>query len=194
MNGSALYNGIAQAARLLTSKLVPLARPAAVMAAGYLGGGLGAQFGPWAVKTVVNHTTTGLVTRFFYQQSLNAAFGQYFYPAGQLAGSSIAAVCPGPGIIAGAVHKHYHNRNYQAELHRIKFDENLMKVNETEEGFMKLSYKVPVDLSTYSIVGKQEADSLPKLPIPSSGKCDQFEMTTYKKAKTDGSEVKETAL
>lgn len=194
MSGSAILNGLAQAARSFTSKVAPLARPAAVMAAGYFGGGVGAQFGPWAVKTVVNHTTTGLFARFFYQQSLNAAFGQYFYPAGQLAGSSIAAVCPGPGKIAGAVHKHLHNRNYQAELRRIQFDEKLLKVNETEDGFMKCSYKVPVDLSTYSIVDKQEADSLPRLPIPSSGKCDQFEMTTYKTAKTDGSGVMETAL
>ncbi|WP_066014127.1 hypothetical protein [Endozoicomonas atrinae] len=194
MNGSAIYNGLAQVARTFTGAVAPLARPAAVMAAGYLGGGLGAQFGPWAVKAVVNHTTSGYFARFIYQQTLNAACGQYYYPAGQLAGSSIAAVCPGPGKIMGVAHKHYHNHNYQAELRRINFDASLLKEKETEDGFIKCSYKAPIDLSTYSIIDKEEADSLPKLPVPSSGKCDQFEMNTYKDVKTDSSGVKETAL
>ncbi|USE35351.1 hypothetical protein [Endozoicomonas sp. SCSIO W0465] len=194
MNGSAMFNGLAHAARTLASAVAPIARPATVMAAGYLAGGLGAQFGPWAVKAVVNHTTSGYFARFFYQQSLNAAFGQYYYPAGQLLGSSIAAVCPGPGKIAETIHKHCHHRNYQAELRRIHFDGSLLKVKETEDGFMKCSYKVPVDLSTYSIIDKKEADSLPKLPMLASGKCDQFEMNTYKAAITDGSGVEETVL
>ncbi|WP_419834011.1 hypothetical protein [Endozoicomonas atrinae] len=195
MNGSAIFNGFAYAARTFTSSVAPMARPAAMYLAGRYGGGAAVQFGPWAVKTVVNYTTPGYIARFFYQQSLNAALGPYFYPAGQLLFSSAAAVVPGPIEIADKVRTHNHHKGYLAELRRSNFDPKRLEVEEVEEGFLNYTYEsLPVDESTYSFIDKEEADSLPKLPVPSSGKCDQFEMNTYKDVKTDSSGVKETAL
>ena len=60
MNGSKIFNG-----------LKALDRPSAVLAARYLGGGLGAQFGPWNVNTVVIHTVKGYLTGVLYRQALN---------------------------------------------------------------------------------------------------------------------------
>ena len=129
MNGSMIFNG-----------LKTLARPTAVLAAGYLGGGLGVQFGPWIVNTVVNHTVKGYLTGVLYKQALNVAFGQYYYPIGQVALSSAAAACPSPCSVARSVRTHLHHRNYMYELGSSQFDPKQLEQEEVEDGFVKCSY------------------------------------------------------
>lgn len=202
MNGSAILNGV----RMIAGSAV---RPAAVLAAGYFGGGLGAQFGPWLVNTVVNRTATGYISGFLYKQALNATLGQYYYPAGQFAFTSAAATCPSPGSISRAVREHFHHKDYLNELRNSHFDPKQLKMEEVDDDYMhcsyddsvdestysviereevgddhmQCSYERPVDESTYSIIEQEEANSLPKLPMLPSGKCDQYEMGVYADAK-----------
>lgn len=205
MNGSAIYNGIAQTVKRLTSSIEPFARPTAMFLAGRLGGGAAVQFGPWAVKTVVNHTTSGYFARFLYQQSLNAALGSYYYPAGQMLFSGIAAVCPGPKVVAREIRAHYQHhyqqKRYLAELDKSDFDPTRLTVEEVnlegvKEGFLNYTYQsLPVDESSYCIFKEEDADGLPRqLPLPANGKP-EFEMETFSADnKTDASGVNETAL
>lgn len=183
MNGAAISNGVKM-----------IARPVAVLAAGYCGGGFGAQFGPWAVNAVVNQTATGYLSGFLYKQALNAALGQYYYPVGQLILSSAVAACPSPGAIARAVHTHNHHQSYLNELRKSQFDPKHLEMKEIDEGYIKCSYDIPLDESTYDIVDEEEADSLPKLHMLHSGKCDQYQMTTYSGSKADDSGIMETAV
>ena len=129
MNGSMFFNG-----------LKSLVRPTAVLAAGYLGGGLGVQFGPWIVNTVVNHTVKGYLTGVLYKQALNVAFGQYYCPIGQLAFSSAVAACPSPCSVARSVRTHFHQQNYMNELRNSQFDPKQLEQEEVEDGFVKCSY------------------------------------------------------
>ena len=129
MNSSMIFDG-----------LKALARPTAVLAAGYLGGGLGAQFGPWIVNTVVNHTVKGYLTGVFYKQALSVAFGQYYYPIGQVALSSAAAACPSPFEVTRSVRTHLHHQNYMNELSNSQFDPIQLQQEEVEDGFVNCSY------------------------------------------------------
>ncbi|WP_257264987.1 hypothetical protein [Endozoicomonas sp. ONNA2] len=195
MKGTEIINTLVNACRTLSGTAAYVVRPLAIGVAGRCGGGAAVQFGPWAVKTVVNYTTPNSVAAFIYKQALNAAFGPHYYAAGQVLFSTAAAFCPGPFEATDIIRNHYQNKDYLNALDTSGFDPKQLKFAEVKlakvkEGYLKITYKSPpVDESSYCFLNKKDAKGLPPL-LPPNGKP-EFEMQTFK---TDGDGNDETAL
>ncbi|MGO0306111.1 hypothetical protein ACTL6P_05760 [Endozoicomonas acroporae] len=198
MIGSAIPGGIARLTKRFISYSEPVSRPLAMFVAGRIGGGITVQFGPRAVKAVVDYTVTGYFAKQLCCLTANAFFGPYYYPAGQVIFSGLAAVSPGPVAIADKITPYFYHQRYLAELDKSDFDPTRLEAEDVElegveEGYVNYTYEpLPVDESTYCFFNKEDAEGMPPL-LPLNGKP-EFEMEVFKTVETDASEDDNAAL
>ncbi|MGI2028869.1 hypothetical protein [Endozoicomonas acroporae] len=183
MIGSAIPGGIARLTKRFISYSEPVSRPLAMFVAGRIGGGVTVQFGPWAVKTVVDYTVTGYFAKQLCYISANAFLGSYYFTAGQVLFSGLAAVSPGPVAIADKITPYFHHQRYLAELDKSDFDPTRLEAEDValegvKEGYVNYTYESPpVNESTYCIFNKEDAKDMPPL-LPLNGKP-EFEMEDF---------------